>query len=76
MSQKKRIKADSLILSNRVTRMADRLGDILETDSHEAVRFSLFLATVTFAAEPEMTAKVRAEMRRLDAAERDQGDGD
>ena len=60
-------KTKKIMLTRETSYMANRLGELLEMEPVEAVRFSLFLATVTVAVSPESVKEIKEQMRQRDA---------
>ena len=60
-------KTKKIMLTRETSYMANRLGELLEMEPVEAVRFSLFLATVTVAVSPESVEEIKEQMRQRDA---------
>ena len=65
MSEQRKTK--KIMLTRETSYMANRLGELLEMEPVEAVRFSLFLATVTLAVAPESVKEIKEQMRQRDA---------
>ena len=65
MSEQRKTK--KMMLTRETSYMANRLGELLEMEPVEAVRFSLFLAAVTVAVSPESVKEIKEQMRQRDA---------
>ena len=60
-------KTKKIMLTRETSYMANQLAELLEMEPVEAVRFSLFLASVTLAVSPEMVPDIKEKMRQRDA---------